>query len=90
MGQQPHPELVAIYVSILRADLDVSRRYVASDPAAVPCPVTAIGWSEDTEVTPEQMRGWSACGDTSFVVFPGRHHRFIDAPPELIGMLSDL
>jgi len=90
MGQQPHPELVAIYVNILRADLDVSRRYVASDPAALPCPVTAIGWSEDTEVTPEQMSGWSACGDTSFVVFPGRHHRFIDAPPELIGMLSDL
>ncbi len=65
-------------------------RYVASDPAALPCPVTAIGWREDTEVRPGQMSGWSACGDTSFVVFPGRHHRFIDAPPELIGMLSDL
>jgi surfactin synthase thioesterase subunit len=90
MGQQPHPELVEIYVRILRADLDVSRYYVASDPAALPCPVTAIGWSEDTEVTPRQMSGWSACRDTRFVVLAGRHQRFIDAPPELIGMLSDI
>lgn len=88
MGQQPHPELVAIYVDVLRTDLDMIRRYVASDPAALPCPVTAIGWSEDTEITPVQMNGWSACSDASFVVLPGQHSRFIDAPPELIGMLS--
>jgi len=90
MGQQPHPELVAIYVDVLRTDLDMIRRYVASDPAALPCPVTAIGWSEDTDITPEQMRGWSACGDASFVVFRGQHHRFIDAPPEFVGMLTGL
>jgi surfactin synthase thioesterase subunit len=88
MGQQPHPELVAIYVEILRSDLDMIRRYVASDPAGLPCPVTAIGWREDADVTPEQMSGWSSCSDASFVVFPGRHDRFIDAPPEFIGMLS--
>jgi len=90
MGQQPHPELVAIYVDVLRTDLDMIRRYVASDPAALPCPVTAIGWNEDTDITPEQMRGWSACGDASFVVFRGQHHRFIDAPPEFVGMLTGL
>ena len=90
MGQQPHPELVDIYVGILQADLDMIRRYVASDPGALPCPVTAIGWSEDTDITPAQMSGWSACPDISFVVFPGPHSRFIDAPPELISMLSGL
>jgi surfactin synthase thioesterase subunit len=90
MGQRPHPELVAIYVNVLRTDLDMIRRYRASDPAALPCPVTAIGWSEDTDITPEQMRGWSAYSDTSFVVFPGQHHRFIDAPPEFIGVLAGL
>jgi surfactin synthase thioesterase subunit len=90
MGQQPHPELVAIYVNVLRTDLDMIRRYVPSDLAALPCPVTAIGWSEDTDITPGQMRGWSACGDASFAVFPGQHHRFIDAPPEFIGMLVGL
>ncbi len=88
MGQQPHPELVAIYVDILQADLDMIRRYVPSEPAALPCPVTALGWSEDTEITPAQMQGWSACPDTTFTVFPGRHSRFIDAPAELIGLLA--
>jgi len=29
-------------------------------------------------------------GGTRFVAIPGRHHRFIDAPPDLIGMLSRL
>jgi surfactin synthase thioesterase subunit len=88
MGQQPHPELVAIYVDILQADLDMIRRYAPSDPADLPCPVTAVGWREDTEITPGQMAGWSACPDTEFVVLPGRHSEFIDAPADLIGMLT--
>ncbi len=87
MGQQPHPELVAIYVDILQSDLDMIRRYVPSDPSAMPCPVTALGWSEDTEITPAQMRGWSACPDATFTVLLGQHSRFIDAPAELIESL---
>lgn len=84
MGSQPHPELVAIYANILRSDLDMSQRYVASDTGPLSCPITAIGWSEDTEVTPEQMTGWDACGETTFRVFAGQHDRLIDAPPELV------
>jgi surfactin synthase thioesterase subunit len=66
------------------------RRYEASDADALDSPVTAIGWSEDTEITPAQMGGWAACGAASFVVFPGEHRRFIDAPPELITMVASL
>lgn len=88
MGQRPHPELVAIYVDILQADLDMIRRYVPSDPAALPCPVTALGWRDDDEIRPAQMEGWSACPDTTFTVLPGEHSRFVDAPSELIEMLA--
>lgn len=87
LGGQPYPELVSIYVSVLRADVDVSRRYIVPDPLRLSGPITAIGWTDDSEVSPGQMTGWSECGDTVFKVFPGRHHRFIDAPPELLSTL---
>lgn len=86
-GGKPHPELVSIYVRVLRADVEVSRRYVVAQPQRLSCPITAIGWTDDTEVRPEQMTGWPACGDTTFEVFAGPHHRFIDAPQELLDTL---
>jgi surfactin synthase thioesterase subunit len=87
LGKRPHPELVSIYVNVLRADIDVSRRYIMPEPLRLSCPITAIGWSDDSEVRPSQMTGWTKCGDTTFPVFPGQHHRFIDAPPELLRIL---
>lgn len=87
LGGQPHPDLISIYVNVLRADVDTSRRYVVPDPVRVSCPITAIGWTDDSEVDPEQMKGWPVCGETEFVVLTGRHHRFIDAPPELLDVL---
>lgn len=86
-GNTPHPELVAIYLGILRADVEASRRYLVPDPLRLSCPITAIGWTEDSEVRPEQMTGWPDCGETTFALFAGRHHRFIDAPPELLDIL---
>jgi surfactin synthase thioesterase subunit len=86
-GNKPHPELVAIYLKVLRADVEASRRYVVPEPIRLDCPITAIGWSQDSEVRPDQMAGWPTCGDTTFEVFAGRHHRFIDAPPELLQTL---
>lgn len=87
MGSRPHPELVAIYAGILRSDLDMSRRYVPSGAGRLSCPITAIGWRDDTEVTPAQMTGWAGCGDTTFLVYPGQHNRLIDAPPPLVDEL---
>ena len=87
MGNRPHPELVSIYANILRADLDMSQHYVASDPGPLSCPISAFGWSEDTEVTPAQMTGWAKCGETTLRVLPGQHNRIVDAPPDLLDEL---
>ncbi|MFC9436555.1 thioesterase II family protein [Nocardia sp. NPDC057030] len=86
-GSKPYPELVAIYLEMLRNDVEISRRYVVPEPPRVRCPITAIGWTEDCEVPPAQMAGWPVCGDTAFKVFAGPHGRFIDAPPELLKTL---
>ncbi|WP_226362218.1 thioesterase II family protein [Pseudonocardia sp. ICBG1142] len=87
-GASPHPELLAIYVGVLRADVEASRRYVVQDPVRLSCPITAVGWDADTEVAPRQMHGWRRCGETGFTVLPGRHHRFVDAPAELLTLLA--
>ena len=87
MGSNPHPELVAIYANVLHDDLAMAGRYVASDPGPLACPITAIGWHDDDEVTPQQMTGWAKCGDATFPVFPGRHDRLVEAPPELLAAL---
>jgi surfactin synthase thioesterase subunit len=90
LGGSPHPELVALYVEVLRADVDMSRQYVVPDPPWLSCPITAIGWTDDEEIRPEQMPGWSAVGDTTFEVFSGRHRRFLEAPTELLRTLSSV
>jgi surfactin synthase thioesterase subunit len=84
IGKTPHPELIAIYVKILRNDIELRRGYVPADPLRLACPITAFGWTDDREYRPEQMAGWADCGDTTFEVFAGQHNRFSDAPPELL------
>jgi surfactin synthase thioesterase subunit len=86
-GKEPHRELVAVCLAILRADVELNRRYLVPEPVRVTCPITAIGWTDDDEVRPEQMAGWSVCGDTTFEVLDGRHEQFVDAPSELLETL---
>lgn len=86
-GTRPHPDLVALYVEVLAADVDTSRRYVVPDPSRTACPITAIGWADDDEVPPDRMGGWAGCGETTFTVLPGPHRRFVCAPPELLDLL---
>jgi surfactin synthase thioesterase subunit len=84
VGKNPHPELVSIYVRILRDDIELRRGYTASSPLRLACGITAFSWREDGEYPPHRMAGWAECGETTFEVFPGRHERFRDAPAELI------
>ncbi len=88
-GGTPHPDLVELYLEVLRADVDLNRKYVMPEPYRLSCPITAIGWTEDSEVRPDEMGGWPRCGETTFEVFEGRHTRFIEAPPELLGVIVD-
>jgi len=84
VGKNPHPELVSIYVGILRDDIELRRGYTAASPLRLACPITAISWREDREYPPHRMAGWAECGDTTFEVFSGHHERFRAAPAELL------
>jgi surfactin synthase thioesterase subunit len=87
MGGSPSAELIELYLDVLRADVETNKRYIVPDPLRLPCPITAIGWTEDVEIPFSTMGGWNACGDTTSVLLQGRHHRFIEAPAELVNLM---
>lgn len=88
LGETASPELVELYLEVLRADIEVNKRYVVPEPMRLPCPITAIGWTEDVEIPHATMGGWSACGETTSVLLDGRHHAFIEAPPDLLALVA--
>lgn len=87
MGGSLSHGFIDMTLGVLRKDLDVNRRYHVADPPVLPCSITVIGWSEDREVTPRLMDGWSACGTTEQVIFDGDHYRFTSAPEDLLKQL---
>jgi surfactin synthase thioesterase subunit len=87
LGGTPSAELIELYLEVLRADVETNKRYVVPDPFRLPCPITAIGWTEDEEIPYATMGGWSGCGETTSVLLEGRHHRFIEAPADLLELM---
>ncbi|MEV4534056.1 thioesterase domain-containing protein [Asanoa sp. NPDC049518] len=88
LGGVPHPELLDLYLGVMRADVEANKRYVMPEPTRLPCPITAIGWSADHDVPHTTMGGWDRCGDTTSVLLEGGHHRFTEAPAELLDLLA--
>lgn len=88
MGAEPLPGMLELHVKVLRADLEAHRKFVVPEPAAVSCPITAIGWAEDPDIPAERMTGWSRCGETTDVLLPGDPDRFVAAPADLLDVLE--
>jgi surfactin synthase thioesterase subunit len=91
MGGTPDPDLIALGLGVLRADVEANKRYRLSESVTVPCRLTAIGWQDDREITVEQMAGWAdwaAPGNFRQVVLPGEHYTFLSAPPALLDELA--
>ncbi|WP_307832280.1 thioesterase II family protein, partial [Streptomyces clavuligerus] len=88
LGGTLEPGLLALYLGVLRNDVEMNKRYHVAEPVRLSSPLTAIGWTEDTGIPPSLMTGWPACGATDFVLLDGGHYRFIEAPPELLTLLT--
>jgi len=82
MSRVPPPELVEIGVEVLRADLEVQRTY-RWQPQQVPCPVTALRWTRDHEVTPAEVSEWERWGPVVYDTLDGDHFAYLDCPPAL-------
>lgn len=83
LGGTPAPAFIDVGLQVLRADVEMHRRYQPGVPARLACPVTVLGWTRDTEVPPGQLGAWSSYGEPAFRQLDGEHFSFLEAPAAL-------
>jgi surfactin synthase thioesterase subunit len=91
MGGEPQPDILAMSLRVLRADVTANQVYRLDEPVVLPGEIRSIGWRDDQEIRPEQMTGWPAyagAGRHHHVVLPGTHHEFLSAPAALLHELA--
>lgn len=91
LGAEPQPEILAMSLRVLRADVTANQQYRLDAPFTLPGRVVAIGWEDDREIRPEQMAGWQHYATRERfgqVVLPGGHHEFLGLPDSLAAELS--
>jgi surfactin synthase thioesterase subunit len=87
LGGEPTGPLVEMGLDVLVKDLEANKRY-SPGRITVPAGITAIGWSEDTEIPMKLMGGWQdTSADCRFVELDGGHFAMLTAPAALLAEL---
>ncbi|MEU8465523.1 alpha/beta fold hydrolase [Streptomyces sp. NPDC029003] len=88
-GIEPRPDMIDMGMSVLLDDHAAAAAYRRSEPAAVDCPLTVVHWRDDPDVSLDELRGWRRYADSvEFRVVDGGHYDFMDAPDELLELLT--
>ncbi|MFF8971236.1 thioesterase II family protein [Streptomyces sp. NPDC014995] len=76
-----HPELVALFTPVLRADFTLSETYTALPGAPLGCPLWVSAGTDDPMVDDAGLRDWEnhAAGDVTVEWLPGGHFLLDDA-----------
>lgn len=84
------PELLSIFVPILRADFSLEETYEFRPDPPLECPFTVFGGLSDTAVREEDLRAWSALTSGPFALhmLEGDHF-FIHSSERFNALLSD-
>jgi len=69
------PELMALFLPIIRADLTVLERHAFEPDPVLDLPVTALGGQDDTRASEGDLAAWRVLTSAGFAVrrFPGGH-----------------
>jgi surfactin synthase thioesterase subunit len=75
------PDLLALFLPSLRADIRALETYRPSTSGIVACPVRVFGGADDRHPRPSQLAGWQrvAARDISIRVFDGDHFFLVGA-----------
>ena len=57
------PDLMALLLPTLRADMSVCDTYTFTQEARLDCPISVLAGEGDANVSPEQLEGWSELGE---------------------------
>jgi surfactin synthase thioesterase subunit len=88
-GIEPRPDMVDMGLAVLLRDHAAAGAYRREEPAAVPCPIVVLHWREDPDVSLDELQGWRPYSDSvEFRVVDGGHYDFMDAPDELLKLLT--
>lgn len=83
------PELIAMFLPTLRADLQVNEEYRGA-PHPLSCAVSAFGGTDDATTTTEELDQWAACTRVNFErhLLPGKHFFINDARTRLLSLIE--
>jgi medium-chain acyl-[acyl-carrier-protein] hydrolase len=84
------PELMAIFVPILRADFAVSEAELPAPDEPLDCPITVLGGTTDEKATIAELEAWRIQTRAAFEreMFPGGHFFIQSARDAFLGSLS--
>jgi surfactin synthase thioesterase subunit len=84
------PELVELFLPLLRADFSVCETYVYRQEEPLDCPISAFGGSQDRKVTRQHLAAWrmQTRGSFSLRIFPGDHFYLRNAKVSLLQTLG--
>lgn len=81
-----NPEMVALFIDLLRADFEVVETYQYHPGKPLSCPITVYSGTEDEHVTVESCRQWQKQTSASCKtrMFSGNHFFIRNAGPEFL------
>jgi len=84
------PELLEIYLPILRADFSLLETYIYQKEDPLECPITAFGGLQDSTTEYEALCAWRehTCKEFRIKMFPGGHFYLKDARRALLDEIS--
>jgi surfactin synthase thioesterase subunit len=84
------PELLTLFLPVLRADLAWVDDYVYTDDPPLPIPVVAFAGETDPVAPPSRMDGWHTHTDAGFTLhtLPGGHFYLNDQLPTLAELIE--
>jgi medium-chain acyl-[acyl-carrier-protein] hydrolase len=87
------PELLALVLPTLRADIRMFEGYVHAPVAPLSCPITALGGTEDKYVVADELAGWQdqTTGGFAMRLLPGDHFYLAERRAEVLrSVLEDV
>lgn len=84
------PDLLALYVPLLRADLAMVETYTYNEDVPLDCPISGLGGDADGLAAPERLAGWAQHTRQGFSlqVFPGDHFYLRACQPAVLAAIS--
>ncbi|MFE9700315.1 thioesterase II family protein [Streptomyces sp. NPDC006270] len=85
------PQMRALYLPVLRADVTLLETYAYTEEAPLDCPITAYGGMEDPEFRGTELAEWSRHTASShrLRMFPGGHFFLNEQRAELVSDVTE-